>query len=164
MKKKKTKIQQTGFEGIVTKEVNQKKPNQVFLKQYLVLGAKDIHNPNTEWKAAFVTHTCAKTARDEFQDKFQVDVLQCMQVADSTITKDDMSGRNFWTEGINWETQCQKPEISESAKRYFMLKERAEFVRAEKRQLGITDWDSATDRQIDAVSRSLSEWEKDRLV
>ena len=45
-----------------------------------------------------------------------------------------------------------------------MLKERAEFVRAEKRQLGITDWDSATDRQIDAVSRSLSEWEKNLLV
>lgn len=54
--------------------------------------------------------------------------------------------------------------MSESAKRYFMLKEHAEFVLAEKHKLGITDWDSATDRQIDAVSRSLSEWEKDRLV
>ena len=45
-----------------------------------------------------------------------------------------------------------------------MLKEHAEFVLAEKHKLGITDWDSATDRQIDMIGRSLSEWEKNHPV
>ena len=164
MKKKETAVEELVSEDAIPEEVDRKEPKQVFLKQYLVSGSKNIYDPDAERKAAFIMHTCAKSARDEFKERFGMDVASCTQVAESTMTKEDMDGRDFWEEDLNWETECRKPELTESAKRYFRLKDRAEFVQAEKKRLGIKDWDSATAEQIDEVGRSLSEWEKGRPV
>ena len=123
-------------------------------------GSENIYDPSTERKAAFIMHTCAKNARDEFKSKFGMDVASCVQVADSTMTKDDMSGRDFWKEDINWEMECQKPEQTPAAKKYFRLKAKAEFVQAEKKRLGIKDWRDASYDQLDAMTASVSEWEK----
>ena len=133
---------------------------QVFLKQYLVSGSKNIYDADSPKKAAFIMHTCAKSARDEFKSRFGMDVASCAQTAESSMTKEDMDGRDFWKERINWETECRKPELTPSAKKYFWMKDKAEFVQAEKRRLGISKWDSATAEQVDAISKTVSEWEK----
>lgn len=147
-------------EETAVEETAPAKKKPVLLKQYLVSGSKDIYDPEAERKAAFIMHTCAKSARDEFKSRFGLDIVSCTQTAESSMAKEDMDGRDFWKERINWETECRKPEMTESAKRYFWMKAKAEFVQAEKRRLGISDWRSAEPGQTDAIRASVSEWEK----
>lgn len=161
-KKKKTSTEETVPDDVpeFPEEGSESKTKQVFLKQYLVIGSKNIYDRDAERKAAFIMHTCAKNAREEFKEKFGMDVASCTQTAESTMTKDDMDGADFWKDGTNWELECEKQEPTESAKRYFRLKEEAEFVQAEKKRLGIDDWKTAAPEQIDAIRASTSEWEK----
>ena len=45
--------------------------------------------------------------------------------------------------------------MSESAKKYFETKGRAEKVQAAKAKIGIGDWETATEEQLKALRRTL---------
>lgn len=83
-------------------KTDQKKPKKtILLKQYLVsgapLGARKIR------KAAFILHTCPKFANDEFLRKFPgCQIWGTTVTAESDLTKEDMEGRDFWAEKLNW--------------------------------------------------------------
>lgn len=111
-----------------------------------------------ETKVAFILQTCALSARKEFEARFGLKVVgQCMQTAESRLTKEDLAGRDFWKEGLNWEDVAKPHAMSESAKRYFETKERAEKVQAAKRAAGIVSWDDATEEQLRKVDELLAE-------
>lgn len=79
----------------------EKQKKQVTLKQYLVSGA----SPGAQKvrKAAFIMHTCPKLANEEFLQKFpDCRIWNTSVTAESSMTKEDMAGHDFWAEKHNW--------------------------------------------------------------
>lgn len=82
-------------------EKTEKRKKQVMLKQYLVSGAPP--GAQKVRKAAFIMHTCPKFANEEFLRKFpDCRIWSTIVTAESSITKEDMAGRDFWAEKRNW--------------------------------------------------------------
>jgi len=82
---------------------------------------------------------------------------ECHVSAESALTKEDLSSRDFWKEGANWEIEIPVPAETASQKRYFEAVSRAERVQEARRKAGIRDWDSATEAQLLKVSEILAE-------
>ena len=79
----------------------EKQKKQVTLKQYLVSGAPP--GAQRVRKAAFIMHTCPKLANEEFLRKFpDCQIWSTSVAAESSVTKEDMDGRDFWAEKLNW--------------------------------------------------------------
>ena len=82
-------------------ENEKKEKKQVMLKQYLVSGAPP--GAQKVRKAAFILHTCPKLANEEFLRKFpDCQIWSTSVAAESSMTKEDMDGRDFWAEKHNW--------------------------------------------------------------
>ena len=82
-------------------ENEKKEKKQVMLKQYLVSGAPP--GAQKVRKAAFILHTCPKLANEEFLRKFpDCQIWSTSVAAESSMTKEDMDGRDFWAEKRNW--------------------------------------------------------------
>ena len=82
-------------------ENEKKEKKQVMLKQYLVSGAPP--GAQKVRKAAFILHTCPKLANEEFLRKFpDCQIWSASVAAESSMTKEDMDGRDFWAEKRNW--------------------------------------------------------------
>jgi len=80
---------------------NKKQKKRVALKQYLVSGAPP--GAQRVRKAAFIMHTCTKLANEEFLRKFpDCQIWSTSVAAESSMTKEDMDGRDFWVEKLNW--------------------------------------------------------------
>lgn len=128
----------------------------VSVKQYLVWGSKNPEDAKAEKKAYFILATCAINARKDFEERFKMKVTQCMQTAESEYTKDDLPKHDFWKEKKNWELELgPEKAMSESAKKYFETKDRAEKVQAAKSKLRISDWETATEKQLKALHQML---------
>lgn len=79
----------------------EKQKKQVTLKQYLVSGAPP--EAQKVRKAAFIMHTCPKLANEEFLRKFpDCRIWSTSVTAESSMTKEDMDGHDFWAEKRNW--------------------------------------------------------------
>lgn len=79
----------------------EKQKKQVMLKQYLVSGAPP--GAQKVRKAAFIMHTCPKLANEEFLWKFpDCRIWSTSVTAESSMTKEDMAGHDFWAEKHNW--------------------------------------------------------------
>lgn len=79
----------------------EKRKKPVMLKQYLVSGAPP--GARKVRKAALIMHTCPKLANEEFLRKFpDCRVWSTFIAAESDLTKEDMAGRDFWAEKLNW--------------------------------------------------------------
>lgn len=133
-----------------------KAPKTVYLKQYLVTASADPSDADAPKRAAFVLATCAQNARKDWEARTGMKIVSCMQSAESGLTKEDSLSRDLWAEGLNREEEVAKRVVTESAKRYFELKDRAERVQAAKRRLGIGDWETATEEQLAELDRILS--------
>lgn len=140
------------------KAKKEKKP--VFLKHFFVSEGFEPGEAPRKRKAAFILHTCAVNARKEFEERTGAKAGSCCVAAESDLTKNDMPKHDFWKERRNWTEEIDPPVESESQKRYFEMKARAERVQAAKRAAGIREWDQATEEQLAKVSEILKEEEK----
>lgn len=120
------------------------------LRQFMVSEAGP---PDKVRKVAFILQTCALTARREFEERTGAKAGQCMQAAESALTRADLS-RDLWKEGQNWLDESAPPALTESGRRYFRLKEEAEDVQAAKKDAGIRDWADASDEAMSAFRNS----------
>jgi len=79
----------------------QKKQDAVKLKQYVVSGSPA--GARRVRKAALILQTCPRLANDEFLKRFpDCAIWNTGLVAESDMTKEDLEGRDFWKDGLNW--------------------------------------------------------------
>ena len=143
-----------------TPEKKGKKP--VFLKQYLVSGSKNIFDASVPRLGAFILATCARNAREEFENRFGMKILSCQQIAETDWLPSKFGDEDPWKTNRNWTMDICPPEMSESAKRYFRLKERGVIVQAAKKKAGIVKWGEETEDQRRIFDAELKRLEANR--
>ena len=121
-----------------------KKP--VYMKQFLVSGSKNVFDESEPRIGAFILATCAKTARDEFKERFGLTVMSCVQTAETSNAKEHYEGRDLWESGDCWTVTLPRRD-TDASKRFFEKKRRCVLVQQARTKAGIDVWGEETSEQ-----------------